>query len=131
MKEEARRLLEKAGRALHAAETLAGAGDAEFAAGRAYYAMLHAAQSLLREKNQRYRKHAGVHSAYGEHFARTGTLDPKFHRWLLAAFNTRLKGDYDIEADIDIDTAKEMIEHAHEFLQTARQWLEKQVSEER
>ena len=49
MKEEARKLLEKGRRALHAGETLLREGDYEFAAGRAYYAMLHAAQALLRE----------------------------------------------------------------------------------
>lgn len=43
MKEEARKLLEKGKRAAHAAETLLREGDYEFAAGRAYYAMLHAA----------------------------------------------------------------------------------------
>lgn len=41
MREETRKLLEKAERALRAAEVLVRAGDAEFAAGRAYYAMLH------------------------------------------------------------------------------------------
>ena len=76
MREEARRLLEKAQRALRAAETLANAGDPEFAAGRAYYAMLHTAQALLRQRELRYRRHTGVHSAYGEHFAKTGILDP-------------------------------------------------------
>ena len=49
MTDETRKLLEKAKRALRAAETLQNAGDAEFAAGRAYYAMLHTAQALLRE----------------------------------------------------------------------------------
>jgi len=60
--------------------TLFDAGDLEFAAGRAYYAMFHVAQALLREKGFHYRKHAGVHAAYGEHFAKTGVLDRKYHR---------------------------------------------------
>jgi uncharacterized protein len=78
MTEETRKLLEKAKRTLRAAETLLRAGDAEFAAGRAYYAMLHAAQALLRERGLRYRKHAGVHRAFGEHFAKVGLLDAKY-----------------------------------------------------
>ena len=124
MREEARWLLEKAERAMRAAETLADAGDPEFAAGRAYYAMLHIAQALLREKNLRYRRHTGVHSAYGEHFAKTGILEPKFHRWLLAAFNNRLTGDYDFEIRVDMETVTTMIAQAREFLQAARGYLE-------
>lgn len=45
MKEETRKLLAKAERALHAARALLSAGDTEFAAGRAYYAMLYVAQA--------------------------------------------------------------------------------------
>jgi len=60
------------------AETLLRAGQAEFAAGRAYYAMLHVAQALLGQKGLHYRKHSGVHAAFGEHFARTSVW--KAHR---------------------------------------------------
>lgn len=77
MKEEVRKFLEKANRTLQAAETLLRAGDCESAAGRCYYAMLHAAQAVLRDRDLRYRKHSGVHAAYGEHFAKTELLDPK------------------------------------------------------
>ena len=101
MTDETRKLLEKAKRALRAAETLQNAGDAEFAAGRAYYAMLHTAQALLRERGFRYRKHAGVHTAFGEHFAKAGLLDAKYHRWLLDAFDERLRDDYDFEVSLD------------------------------
>jgi uncharacterized protein (UPF0332 family) len=74
MKEEARKLLEKAERALEAAQRLHRDGDYESAAGRVYYVMFHAAQALLRQQDLRYRKHAGVHGAFGEHFAKTGLL---------------------------------------------------------
>jgi uncharacterized protein (UPF0332 family) len=123
MKEQAGKLLEKAGRALHAAETLLHAGDPEFAVGRAYYAMLHTAQALLREKDLRYRKHSGVHSAFGQHFVKTGDMDPKFHRWLLAAFDKRLTGDYDFEVTLETETATDMVEQAREFLEAARKYL--------
>lgn len=126
MRDEARKLLEKAGRALRATETLLRAGDHEFAAGRAYYAMLHAAQALLREHDLRYRKHAGVHGAFGEHFAKTGRLDPKYHRWLLDAFDDRLRGDYDIDLSFDREAVVKRIEQAREFLAVAREYLESQ-----
>jgi len=123
MKQETRRFVEKAARALRAAEILLREEEAESAVGRAYYAMLHTAQALLRERGLTYRRHSGVHAAYGEHFAKTNVLDPKFHRWMLAAFDARLKGDYDFEAAIDAQTAASTIEQAREFLTEARRYL--------
>jgi uncharacterized protein (UPF0332 family) len=79
MKEEMSKLLDKAARAVRAAERLLADGDADFAAGRAYYAMSYAAEALLAETGRRFRKHSGAHAAFGEHFARGGILDPKRH----------------------------------------------------
>lgn len=47
MREECGKLLEKASRAIRAAETLLREGESEFAAGRAYYAMFYTASALL------------------------------------------------------------------------------------
>jgi uncharacterized protein (UPF0332 family) len=124
MKEETRKFLEKGERALRAADTLMREGDAEFALGRAYYVMLHAAQALLREKDLRYRKHSGAHAAFGEHFAKTGLMNPKYHRWLLDAFDDRLRADYDFESTFDSESVATRIEQAREFLQEARRLLE-------
>ncbi len=124
MKEESRKLLEKAERALHAARSLMQTGDVEFAAGRAYYAMFHAAQALLREMDRRYRKHASVHAAFGKYFAKSGVLDPKYHRWLLDAFDERLQGDYDFDVSFDADAVTRRIEQAREFLEAAQRYLE-------
>ena len=124
MKAETRGFLEKAERVLTAAETLLREGDAENAIGRAYYAMLHTAQALLRERDLTYRKHSGVHTAYGLHFAKTELLDPKFHRWLLTAFNYRLRGDYDFDVVIDAETVETTIAQGREFIQEARRYLE-------
>ncbi len=123
MKEETQKLLGKAERSLRAAETLLKAGDGESAVGRAYYAMFHTAQALLRERDLRFRKHGSVHAAYGQHFAKTKILDPKFHRWLLAAFNKRIKSDYDVDSVFDSEAGKETIEQAREFLGAARAHL--------
>lgn len=94
MKDQTQKLLNKAQRAIRAAETLLKQGDVDFASGRAYYAMFYAAEALLNEKGLRFRKHGGVHGAFGEHFAKSGLLDSKYHQWLLDAFDKRLKSDY-------------------------------------
>lgn len=124
MKNETHKLMEKAWRALRAAELLMKDGYEDFAAGRAYYAMFHAAQALLQEKDLRYRKHSSVHAAFGEHFAKTGLMDPKFHRLLLDAFDERLLGDYGVDAKLDPESVTLRIEQAREFLEAAGRLLE-------
>jgi len=124
VKDEAAWFLRKAEHALRAAELLLTANDPETAVGRAYYCMLHTAQALLREQDIRFRKHSSVHGAFGQYFAKTTLIDPKFHRWLLDSYDDRIHGDYDTECVIEEESAALRIEQAKEFLQTARQWLE-------
>lgn len=124
MKKATQDLLKKAARAISAAERLLQGGDTEFAVGRAYYAMFYTAEALLNEKDLRFRKHGGVHGAFGEHFVKTGQFDPKYHRWLLEAFNKRVTGDYGVEAVFTIEEASTLIQRATGFLQEARGHLD-------
>ena len=121
MKSESRLLLSKAERAIRAAEALVQADESDFAAGRAYYAMLYAAEALLFERGLQFRKHSAVHSAIGEQLVRRGLLDARFHRWLLDAFDVRIQADYGVDALITADEAKTLIAQAREFvLEAAR-----------
>jgi uncharacterized protein (UPF0332 family) len=119
-------LLAKAERALHAARTLHNAEDYEFAAGRAYYSMFYSAQALLHERGLRFSKHSGVHAAFGKEFAKTARLDPKYHRWLLAAFNTRLEADYGMEIAVSQEDVEDLLQRGREFLTAARELLQGQ-----
>lgn len=123
MKDDTSKLLAKAGRAIQAAEVLLGKGDAEFAAGRAYYAMFYVAEAMLNERALKYQKHGGVHGAFGEHFARTGVIDPKFHRWLLDAFDRRIQADYGLDATVTPEQATMMLDQAREFLHECQRFL--------
>jgi uncharacterized protein (UPF0332 family) len=123
VKDETRKFLDKAARAVHAAKSLLGESDVDFAASRAYYAMFYAAEALLNEKSLRFRKHGGVHAAFGEQFVITGFLDSKFHRWLLDAFDKRIQGDYGVEAVLTREDVAQMIEQADEFLREAQRHL--------
>jgi uncharacterized protein (UPF0332 family) len=124
VKEETKRFLEKAARAIKAAERLFGDADIEFATGRAYYAMFYTAEALLIEDGLSFRKHAGVHASFGERFAKAGRFDPKYHRWLLNAFDKRIEGDYGVESNLASEDASSMIDQAREFLDQARRFLE-------
>jgi uncharacterized protein (UPF0332 family) len=117
------RLLDKATRAISTAERVLQSDDPDVAAGRAYYAMFYMAEALLHEQGLRFKKHGGVHAAFGEHFVKPGLLDAKYHRWLLAAFEKRITADYGVEEAVTADEADVLIRQAREFLQTARQHL--------
>ncbi len=123
MKETARKFLDKSEQSIAAAKHLLQDGYTEFAASRAYYAMFYAAEGILSEQGRRFRKHAGVHAAFGEHFAKTGLMDPKLHRWLLDAFDKRVKGDYGVDEVLVRGDAELLIGQAEEFLAAAHSFL--------
>ena len=126
MKESTKKLLEKAGHAIHAAEVLLKDAETDFAAGRVYYAMFYLAQALLYEGGfRRFGKHGAVHAAFGKAFSKTNELDPKFHRWLIDAFDKRLRGDYDVDSEIGVEDVEKMIAQAREFLEAAERHLAK------
>jgi uncharacterized protein (UPF0332 family) len=120
LKKKTEQFLSKAKDAIEAAELLQKGRKVDSAAGRAYYAMFYIAEALLFEKGFEFGKHSGVHTAFGEHFTKTGEMDPKFHRYLLDAFESRLEADYDAEVLLSGNAVNEMIEHAKEFLIAAR-----------
>jgi len=78
MKEETGKLLEKAVRAIEAAKILLKTRSADFAAGRAYYAMFYIAEALLLEKGLSYSKHSAVHASFGKFYAKVELLIPSF-----------------------------------------------------
>lgn len=123
MKEETKKLLSKAERAIPAAETLLKEGDIDFAASRIYYAIFYIAEALLNEKDLRFRKHGGVHAAFGEHFVKSGLFDAKFHRWLLDSFDERIQCDYGVDLAITSEDVVKNIQRAREFLEVARRYL--------
>jgi len=124
MKEETRKLLEKAERSVSAAEALLREGNTDFAAGRAYYAMFYVVSALLVERGYAFRKHSAVHSAFGREFVQTGIFDARFHRWLLDAFDKRLQADYGVDIVLASEDVQRMIDQAREFMWEARRYLE-------
>jgi len=126
MKEYGRKLLDKAIDSIEAAELLVDKEKPDMAVGRAYYARFYIAEALLNEKGLRFQKHSAVHAAFGEHFAKTKELDVKFHRWLLDSFDKRQVADYEVDIELDRDVAINVIHQAHEFLEAAQEYLDKE-----
>jgi uncharacterized protein (UPF0332 family) len=130
MNEEVSRLLAKAERSITAAGTLLRAGDTDFAASRAYYAIFYTAEALILSRGLTFSKHTGVHAAFGKHFAKPAVLDPKYHRWLLEAFAARIAGDYDVDVVLEIEDVEETIRRAEDFLRVARDHVHDMVDGE-
>jgi len=125
MKDYTSKLLDKAIDTIEGAELLLEHGKVDIAAGRAYYALFYIAEALLNEKGLQFSAHGDVIGAYGKEYAKTKLLDPKFHRWLIKGFDTRLIGDYHVDTKIEIDVVADMVNRAREFLEAGQEYLAK------
>lgn len=117
--EDIRALMDKAKESLAVAQELLQNGHEDFAASRAYYAMFYVAEALLLSIGQSYSKHSMVIAAFGREFAKSGRLDPKFHRWLIDAQDLRNIGDYEVHTHVPRDKAQTVCAWAQEFIQSA------------
>jgi uncharacterized protein (UPF0332 family) len=116
VKKEVQRLLEKADHALEVAESLYKQGFPQDAASKLYYAMFYATQALLKSESIEVVKHSAVESALGYHFAKTGRIDPKYHRMLINARKVREIIDYDIQEETVEPSAILKLEDGKEFV---------------
>lgn len=119
------KLLDKAVDTIEGAELLLEHDKIDLAAGRAYYALFYIAEALLNEKGLQFSQHGDVIGAYGKEFSKTKLLDPKFHRWLIKGFDTRLIGDYHVDTQIERSVVADMINRARDFHEAAQKYLEK------
>ncbi|MBS3965638.1 MAG: HEPN domain-containing protein [Truepera sp.] len=116
-------LWQKADRYLRSATLLAADGDLDSAASRLYYAMFYSAEALLDAEGMSFSSHQALISAYGQRFARTGELDPRFHRALITAFNRRQLGDYLAPSGLTADDIDDMRADAEAFLAATKRYL--------
>ena len=123
MKPEVEELLDKARRSIKTAEKIFKDGEIDFAGSRAYYALFYIAEALLLERGLAFSSHSAVIANFGKEFARTQTLNPKFHNYLIKAQDRRNIGDYAIGKHLTEDEVREMLDWAKEFLKAAKDFL--------
>jgi uncharacterized protein (UPF0332 family) len=87
--------------------------------------MFYAAQALLKNSGVDVIKHSAVVAKFGEHFVKTGKMDPLFHRYIIDAKQKREIADYDVFLGIDRKTAEERLEWARNFLSKIKELLKK------
>ena len=124
MKKVAEAWLQRSKAALEAARRDLDAGAGELAADRAYYTMFYAVRAVLSTRGLDYSSHGATHAGFGKEFAKTRELDPKYHRWLIDAFDERQKAIYGVHAEVPVERARELIDQAEEFLEAARSYCE-------
>jgi len=82
-------------------------------------------QALLLSKGLTFSSHSAVVAAYGKEFAKTGFLDPKFHRYIIDAQQLRQTGHYGEEGEeVTKDQALESFQWAEEFMQAVKEYLQ-------
>jgi uncharacterized protein (UPF0332 family) len=123
MTEQQQALLEKAKASLDSAHVLHRTRLYGFAASRAYYTMFYVAEALLLGEQLEFSSHAGVISAFGREFSRSGRIPPEYHRFLVDGQDRRLMADYETGVEVSREKAEEVIAHAQRFLDLARQML--------
>ena len=123
MTDEVRLYLEKADHALLVANELLAHGHAPDAASKIYYAMFYAAKALLAAEGIDVVKHSAVESALGYHFAKTGRLDPRYHRMFINARKIREIADYDIDEEVVEPDATLKLDEGRAFVTAVKQLL--------
>jgi uncharacterized protein (UPF0332 family) len=123
MTEQQEALLEKAKASLDGAHALHRTRLYGFAASRAYYTMFYLAEALLLGEQLEFSSHAGVISAFGREFSKTGRIPPEYHRFLVDGQDRRLMADYETGVEVSQEKAEEVIAHAQQFLDLTRKML--------
>jgi len=111
--------LARARRMLEAADLLRANGFHEDAVSRAYYAVFHAAAALLATIGRTVRTHDGLRSAIGQHFIRTGQLEPRFARVLARIAADRNDADYDAVSVFGEVESRDVLDDARGFVDAA------------
>ncbi len=117
-------MIRKAFRSIAAARRNIEEGDYDFASSRAYYAAFYAMEAILLTKELSYSKHAGVISAFNQHFVKTDIFPKEFSKSISRLFRERQTGDYDFHLSIDEKDAKEDARIAEEMVNAIAQYLE-------
>ena len=63
-------------------------------------------------------------SAFGREFAKTGRMDPKYHRWLIDAQDLRNIGDYGVGNQVPKELAETVCDWAVQFINAAEIFLQ-------
>ena len=116
--------LELADEALEDAEFALNSGRLRIAAGRAYYAMFHAASAALAKTDVRPpRTHGGVANQFGLRYVTTGLFDGALAKRLMETYELRRQSDYILAISFARQDVEAAVEDAGKFVSAVREML--------
>ncbi len=97
------------------------------AANRSYYAIFHAARSVLALKMTDYKKHSGVISGFRKDFIKTGIFDKKMSAIIKNAFDLRSETDYEDFYIIPKEDVIAQVKEAEYFINNIENYLAREL----
>ncbi len=91
---------------------------------RSYYAIFYSARALVASDEMDFSKHSAVMSYFRKNYVKTGFFDKKFSDYIGDAFDMRNDGDYTYFVNIERDDAEIQYNHAVEFYEAVKKFLE-------
>jgi len=128
LRKQLRAMIKKSKRAFRAAQDHLVKDDADFASSKAYYAVFHLMQAVLLTKDLTYSKHAGVISAFSEHFIKTGIFPKRFGEAIQRLREDRETGDYGYQLSVSSDEASGDVKIAGEIVEVLLKYLQPFIS---
>ena len=123
MRKEINKIIAKAEDFYEDADYLFKGGRYEAVVNRSYYAMFTMIQAILLMENVFSKTHQGTMIKFHELFIKTGKLPVNLGKMLNETFEKRQFGDYDVDANISEEEAKEVLENARIFLNEIKTYL--------
>jgi uncharacterized protein (UPF0332 family) len=106
-----------------AAEALLDARLPEDAVSRAYYAVLHAARSVLFAHETVPRTHKGVRRLFGRELVDTAEIEPEWAKIIARLQDRREDADYDASVQIEPEQARELVNQSKRFIERMSAYL--------
>jgi uncharacterized protein (UPF0332 family) len=99
-------------------------------ANRAYYTCYYCMTALLYTKDVYAKTHQGIRAKFSELFIKTGIFPLTISDSLALLFDFRQEADYDLDADITAEEARNLIEKAKKLVQLTEKYCADRYSAE-
>jgi uncharacterized protein (UPF0332 family) len=90
---------------------------------RSYYAVLHSAKAALHINVVESKTHEGVRRMFGLHLVKTGKIEKEFSDILTIEQEDRIISDYEVDIEIDDETAKQRFDEAVRFVERIEEYF--------
>lgn len=91
---------------------------------RSYYSIFYCVQLLVLSEGIFAKTHSGLKAKFNELFAKTGKVELEKAKVYDRIFQERLAADYDIDAEISTEEAKEALDFASDFFEFTTKYFE-------